>query len=189
MSSDPNLLILLYFVLPIWLIAGFADWLCHRRAHIESTAGPKESLLHLLMFAEVGVPLLLGLFLEINSLLIAIIIAAFFIHEATAFWDVSYATAVRRVTPIEQHVHSFLELMPLMAAISVISLHWTQFLALFGLGTETPRFDLSLKRNPLPTTFLATLLSVIVLFELLPYMEELLRGVRAGRGKPRNTTG
>jgi hypothetical protein len=99
MSSDPTVLILLYFILPIWLIAGFADWLCHRRAHIESTADPKESLIHLLMFAEMGVPLLLALFLEINSLIIAVMIAAFLIHEVTALWDVTYATAVRSVTP------------------------------------------------------------------------------------------
>jgi hypothetical protein len=26
---------LTYFVLPLWLAAGFADYLCHRAAHIE----------------------------------------------------------------------------------------------------------------------------------------------------------
>jgi CubicO group peptidase (beta-lactamase class C family) len=38
--------------------AGLADYLCHRAAHIEATSGYKESLLHLLQFAEVGVPIL-----------------------------------------------------------------------------------------------------------------------------------
>ena len=52
MLSDPVVLILLYFILPVWLAAGFADWLCHRAAHIETTSGAKESMLHLLMFAE-----------------------------------------------------------------------------------------------------------------------------------------
>jgi hypothetical protein len=52
MLSDPTVLILMYFVLPLWLIAGFADWLCHRASHIESTTGAKESLIHLLMFVE-----------------------------------------------------------------------------------------------------------------------------------------
>src|SRR5690606_36994995 len=55
---------LLYFLLPLWLLAGFADWLCHRRARISLNAGPKESLLHLLMLLEVSVPLLLALFFE-----------------------------------------------------------------------------------------------------------------------------
>jgi hypothetical protein len=35
MLSDPTVLILMYFVLPLWLVAGFADWLCHRASHIE----------------------------------------------------------------------------------------------------------------------------------------------------------
>jgi len=50
MLSDPTVLILMYFVLPIWLLSGFADWLCHRATHIETTTGAKESLIHLLMF-------------------------------------------------------------------------------------------------------------------------------------------
>jgi hypothetical protein len=48
MLNDPMVLILMYFVLPVWLVAGFADWLCHRATHIESTTGAKESLIHLL---------------------------------------------------------------------------------------------------------------------------------------------
>ena len=35
--------VLMYFVLPLWLAAGFADYLCHRHAHIETTSGAKES--------------------------------------------------------------------------------------------------------------------------------------------------
>jgi hypothetical protein len=58
---------LLYFVLPLWLAAGLADYLCHRASHIEKTSGYKESLLHLLMFAEIAVPLLAALFFEINA--------------------------------------------------------------------------------------------------------------------------
>jgi hypothetical protein len=65
MLSDPTVLILMYFILPVWLLAGFADWLCHRASHTETTTGPKESLIHLLMFAEVGVPLLAAMFLEV----------------------------------------------------------------------------------------------------------------------------
>lgn len=105
MSTDPTLTILMYFVLPVWLAAGFADWLCHRATHIESTTGAKESVIHLLMFAEVGVPLLAAIFFEINAGIILLMIVAFFVHEATALWDVSYAVGGRKVTPFEQHVH------------------------------------------------------------------------------------
>jgi hypothetical protein len=183
MQYDPTGLILLYFVLPVWLLAGVADWLCHRASHIETTTGAKESLIHLLMFGEVGLPLLAALFLQINALIFAVMIVAFFVHEATALWDVSYATTARVVTPFEQHVHSFLEMIPLMAIICVASLHWGQFLALFGAGSETARFTLEWKKDPLPVAYIATLLVCVVLFEFLPYIEELLRGLRANAGK------
>jgi hypothetical protein len=122
MLNDPTVIILMYFILPLWLVAGFADWLCHRASHIETTSGAKESLLHLLMFAEIGLLLLAAVSLDINGLIIAFMIVMFFVHEATALWDVSYATTLRTVTPIEQHVHSFLEIIPLMAIVSVVSL-------------------------------------------------------------------
>jgi hypothetical protein len=47
--------VLLYFILPLWLAAGFADYLCLRAAHIETTSGAKESLLHLVQLAEMGI--------------------------------------------------------------------------------------------------------------------------------------
>ncbi|TIQ36207.1 MAG: diguanylate cyclase [Mesorhizobium sp.] len=183
MLNDPMVLILMYFVLPVWLTAGFADWLCHRATHIESTTGAKESLIHLLMFAEVGVPLLAAMFLEVNALIIAVMMIAFVVHEATAIWDVRYATTARTVSPIEQHVHSFLEMIPLMGLVSVVSLHWGQFLALFGVGPESARFDFAWKRQQLPVAYIATVMTVILLFELLPYLEEFFRGLRANSGR------
>jgi hypothetical protein len=185
MLSDPAVLILLYFILPVWLAAGFADWLCHRAAHIETTSGAKESMLHLLMFAEIGVPLLAAIFLEINAGIIALMIVAFFLHEATFFWDLSYAVTMREVSPIQQHVHSFLEMIPLMAILFVVSLHWGQFQALFGFGSETPRFGLAWKEEPLPASYVLSIMTAIVLFEIIPYIEEFFRGVRANKGSPR----
>lgn len=176
---DPTTLILLYFVLPIWFLAGFADWLCHRAGHIDIKSGPKESLIHLLMYAEVAVPLLACLFLEINALIILLMILAFLAHEATALWDVSYATRHRQVTPLEQHVHSFLEMVPLMAILLVLTNYWGPFLSLWGLGTEPADFSLSWKNRPLPALYLAIVLAAAFLVELLPYLEELWRGIRA----------
>ncbi|RZI60279.1 MAG: diguanylate cyclase [Pseudomonas sp.] len=176
--QDPTRLILLYFILPLWLVAGFVDWICHRASHIERTTGAKESLIHLLMFGEVGLPLLAGIFLEINALVLLLMIVFFFIHEATALWDVNYAVTARRVVPIEQHVHSFLEMIPLMAILSVASIHWPQFLAIFGQGDEPARFTLQMKADPLPLGYITSIFIAIAVFEFLPYIEELWRGLR-----------
>src|SRR6266540_3063198 len=142
--------VLMYFVLPVWLAAGFADYLCHRAAKIESTSGPKESLLHLLLFGEMAIPTLAAIFLEINALIIAIMIVCLILHEATAIWDVSYAYSTRVVAPIEQHVHSFLEMLPLTGLLIVITLNWPPFLSLFGFGSVPAEFTLGLKQPPLP---------------------------------------
>jgi hypothetical protein len=89
------------------------------------------------------------------------------------------ATTARTVTPIKQHVHSFLEMNPLLAILCVVSIHWGQFLALFGTGPERARLDLIWKSEPLPIAYIVSVLVVILLFEFLPYVEEFLRGLRA----------
>lgn len=172
---------LLYFILPLWLAAGFADYLCHRASEIEQTSGYRETLLHLLMFAEIAVPLLAALFFEINALIILLMIVGFIMHEATALWDVSFAIDKRQVTPIEQHVHSFLEMLPLMSIVLVVVLHWPQFLALFGAGPEAAQFVLSWKRDPLPWSYVSSFLIAVILLEVMPYAEELVRGLRKAR--------
>jgi hypothetical protein len=179
--ADAALRILMYFIMPLWIAAGTADYLCHRRTHIARTAGPKESVLHLLMFTEIGIPLLACLFLEINALVFLVMIVAFVAHEATALWDVSYATSRRHVGPFEQHVHSFLELLPLAAGMLVAVRHWPQFLALFGLGQEPAGWDLRLKEQALPAAYVTFVLLAALLLEILPYVEELLRGLKARR--------
>lgn len=174
--------VLMYFVLPLWLAAGFADYLCHRASNIESTSGAKESILHFLQFGEMAVAVLAAMFLEINALVLLVMLVCFLLHEATALWDVSYAAATREVTPIEQHIHSFLEMLPLMGLALIAVLHWPQALALVGLGTEPARFDIAVREGPPSWTYIATMLALVLFFEILPYAEELLRGLRANNG-------
>jgi len=171
----------MYVLLPLWLLAGLADWLCHRRADLAHTTGMHETGVHLLMLAEVGLPLLAALFLKINSGLILLMIAGFIAHELTALWDVRMAVSRRRVSPIEQHIHSFLELIPFMGISMVSLLHWDQASALLPGGWAQADFSLSSKDPPLPTGYLVAILSATVLFCVLPYLEELLRGFRASR--------
>ena len=148
MLDDPAVLILMYFILPVWLLAGFADWLCHRASHIETTSGAKESMFHLLLLAEIGLPLLAAIFLQINAGIIAFMIVAFLVHQATSLWDVSYAVTVREVTPVEQQVHSFLEMLPLMAILFVISLHWGQFRRCSASVRKRPGSTFAGRKNP-----------------------------------------
>lgn len=178
---DPLFAILWYLILPLWLLAGFADWLCHRASHIAQTAGPKESALHLLMFGEIGIGLLACLFLEINALVFVLLIVIFFLHEATALWDVSYAVRHRRVSPLEQHVHSFLEILPLAAGLIVAARHWDAFLSVFGLGTVAADWRLRPGLPTAPAGHVAALLLASVCLALTPYAQEWWRAWRVKR--------
>ena len=181
-TGQLTIAVLMYFVLPVWLAAGFADYLCHRASNIATTSGPKESILHLLQFAEMGIAVLGALFLEINALVLLIMLICFVLHEATALWDLSYASTMREVKPIEQHVHSFLEMMPLMGFVLIAILNWEQLLALFGFGHEPARFAITLRSGPPSWTYVTVMMGLVLFFEVLPYLEELWRGLRANRG-------
>lgn len=170
---------LMYVVVPLWITSGVADYLCHRATDIEHTTGAYESLLHLAMLVEMGVPTLAAMFLEITSPVLALMVASFVLHEATALWDVSYAVEHRNVTPLEQHVHSFLEMLPLMGLSFVAVLNWPEVMAMVGLGDRGADWSVRWKEEPLPTGYVVATLSAVALFNGLPYLEELWQDIRA----------
>ncbi|MFL6606531.1 MAG: diguanylate cyclase [Steroidobacteraceae bacterium] len=170
---------LLYFLLPLWLAAGVSDYLCHRRTHIEQTSGMGEAVLHVLQAVEVGIPLLMGLFLEINGLVLLIMIAFVLAHTLSALWDGLYTTPKRYISPIEQHIHSHLEYIPIMAVSLVVLLHWEAFAALFGAADEGASFALRLKENPIPARYVLAVLGAIFVFQGALLFEETFRCWRA----------
>jgi hypothetical protein len=172
--------LLMYGVLPLWLAAGFADWLCHRASAIERTSGPKESLLHIAQFAEVGLGLLAVLLLEVTTALFALLIACAVLHEATAIWDVRYANRTRRVGPAEQHIHGVLESLPFAAIALLAVAHWPAFA---GVAEPARWLDFGWKEEPLPAPYLIAVFAGVALFGVLPYAEELQRTLRARAGR------
>jgi hypothetical protein len=168
---------LLGFVVPLWIGAGFADWLCHRHSDIEHTAGKREAIIHLLMMGQAGGPSLLGLLCEVEADVLAVAYASLAAHQATAVWDVSYAESQREVTVTEQHIHGLLEQVPVMAAAFLTVLHWDQAQALFS--KRRAKLRLRPKRNALRTRTLAGLLGAIATLGVAPYVEELQRCRRA----------
>jgi hypothetical protein len=175
--------VLLYFIIPLSAAAGVADWTCHRASHIERTAGVRETLIHLVLLVEGAIPMLAGLFLEITSPVLALMIASFLAHEITALLDVSYAVTRRNVSPTEQLVHSYIEMAPLMAASFIAVQYRPQFLALLGFGPEAPDLSIRLKRGGPPMSRRALVAGGASLFEGLLYLEELRRDLKANPGR------
>ena len=164
----------LFVVLPAWLAPGLLDWWCHRRTHVEEPAngGTTESLIHSAMFAEAGVPLLLASAFEMNPLLVTLMAGAAIGHEATAMLDVRVAlSSDRHVSQGEQHIHSFLEVMPF----------WIVPLMMLLNGPMTNRWSLSPRASVLSKRDLAIVAGGVAVAGVLPYAEELLRCLRQAR--------
>lgn len=174
---------LLSFVLPAWLAAGVADWICHFSTDIEHTTGAKESIIHILMMLEAGVPIIAGLFLEITSPVLALMIASWVVHNFTALWDVSYATSARYVSPFEQHVHSYLEMIPLVAIALLGTLYWPNLAGMLGLGGHKPNWSIQLKRDKLPKGYAPIILGLTAILEWVPYLIEFARGLKENDGR------
>lgn len=172
--------ILVYVVLPLWVVAGFLDYLCHRKSDIEHANGVKESALHWLMLGEVGVPLLAVVFLKVNALLMIFAVLCLIAHEVTGYLDLQLAMRTRKVTAFEQQVHSVLEMMPLTAMLLLFILHWGQLQALLGFGPEHADFSIALKPLPGWAEIVPPAVAFLVL-AIVPYLEEFFRGLRAER--------
>ncbi|CDR17286.1 predicted protein [Streptomyces iranensis] len=181
--EDANRRFLMYGVMPLWFVPAVADWLMHRRTRIEETSGTKESAIHALMMTEAGVPVAMGLLARVNPLVLSVMGGAAVAHGATALWDVSLATGEREVRPVEQHIHSFLEVLPLSAMAFTCCLHWDQVRAALRGGDRPEDWKLLPKDNPLPVRYLAAIGLGIGACVVLPYAEEMRRCLRAAKAR------
>ena len=164
-------------LLPAWVVPGFADYLCHRRAKIERTSGTHESLTHQLMLATTGIGVLTGLFCEINAGALAIMAASAFAHEGIVLWDVGYAARLRPPSATEQHVHSFLEVLPFAGLAVTCCLYPDQLAALLGRRSHRARWRLERKRDVALAYDLAVIASIAT-FVVAPNIEEFVRCYR-----------
>jgi hypothetical protein len=161
--QDAALFVLMYGVFPLWVAAGFADWICHARTGIAVTSGIAENMLHWLMYAEIGVGILAVAYFELNAAVLLIVLAVFIVHEITVYGELRFSTIRRDVAPFEQMVHSFMELLPLVSLLLLVFVAWPIRLD-----------DLSLhpRQGPWPVTYMAAALVASVLFNVLPLLQE-----------------
>ncbi|KQW43277.1 MULTISPECIES: hypothetical protein [unclassified Roseateles] len=164
---------------PALVLAGALDWACHRHERIELNAGLSESLLHLLMLAELGTALLAALFLQPTAGLFVLIALALLLHEATYALDLRVALARRRIPAIEQWVHGFQHVLPWAGLAGLMALSPGQAQALLGLAGEAPDWSLRLKATPPHPVYTAATLTAALLLNGLPFLHEAWRSLRA----------
>lgn len=180
MDTSQILINLLLFVfLPLWGIAGFADWCCHRATNIEATTGIKETLMHAVMGIQIAIPIILCLLFYVNVLILLICFAVWLLHEAVAHWDVRYAAPRRHISIWEMHAHSYLSTLPLFMLLMIIAINWPAFVDLVTFNWEG-QFVLAPVENPHGGEgYLALYLWFMAIVCVFPYCEEFLRCVLA----------
>jgi hypothetical protein len=168
-------------VLPTWGIPGLVDWWLHRRSAIEEPGhgGVRESLLHILMFAEGSVPLGLALGAEFNAAALALLAGSAVLHELTARWDLTIASnSAREVTPGEQQIHTALEAIPFVVCLLAL---------LHGMAVNDPggpRWRLRAKAKPLPLRYVLGIGALTGATGAAPQLEELIRCLRQAKLAP-----
>jgi hypothetical protein len=171
--------LLLFGLIPVWLLAGFGDWLLHRRQCIESVVGWREPALHLLMVAELGTAVLAVLLLQITAAVLVLLLLACIAHEVTLWSDLAYAAARRNIPVPEQWVHGLQIVLPWAGLVLLAVIHHDVVTALLVDGPAAVDWSVRLKEPPLPATHVLGVVLGGVTLVGLPFFGELLRGLRA----------
>jgi hypothetical protein len=167
MDLPGQLCIVLVGVLyPLWLLAGLFDYWCHRQTDIGRTSGTTESWLHIAQFASLALFLSFACFLAITLPVAVAMAVAVFAHSALSYIDVSYTQGRRHISPFEQHVHGFLDVLPFVALCLIVVLNWEE--------VRSAEWSIRLKDQRLPTEQLGWLLGSFALAGV-PIIEELSR--------------
>lgn len=166
--------VILYVCLPLWVIVGFADYLCHRKSGIEHTTGIRESLFHVIMGAQMGLPVFLGLFFEINVLLLLLAFALLVFHVWVAHSDVAYAIDTRHITVWETHTHSFLEVLPFVVLLLIVCKKWSAFVDLVTLNWSG-NMALLPRADPIDAHYILGYFLLMMAAGVAPYVEEMWR--------------
>jgi hypothetical protein len=171
--------LILYVILPLWVISGSLDYWCHRLSKIEDNSGLRESLLHATMGFLIGIPLWMAIFFEINVLVLLLCFVFFVSHELVAHYDVVWAQSKRRITVGEQHVHAYLLTIPFYLMTLIICRNWGAFMHTITFEW-TGNLHLSMRQEPVGTMrFVWWYATLMLVTAILPYTEEVFRCWRA----------
>jgi hypothetical protein len=160
--------LLVWGIYPAWLLAGAGDYLCHRRTDIERTSGVTESWLHVMQFVCLAVAFACAVLLQISAAVFVVLVALVIAHSFLSYIDVRYTDGRRRISPIEQSVHGFMDVLPLVAVAVLGVQHWQEI----RVGSTAFALQAALD------TQRVLLLASFAVLAGLPVLEELLRGLR-----------
>jgi hypothetical protein len=116
---------LAYLGLLVWQCAGLLDFILHRRADLPHTSGLPESSMHLLQLSLVGAAIVLGMLFDSSLALLATVLLLVALHAAVGYADTRQAFRRRPIVPLEQHVHSVLDMAPWIGLGLLAAFSWS----------------------------------------------------------------
>lgn len=168
-----------YVFYPAWLLAGALDYWCHRRSSIERTSGFIESLYHLAQLATIAIVVLGIAFFAGSMTMFAIVIAAGTTHTVLSYFDVRFTERRRYISPLEQHAHAVLDVIPLVAIALWVVLEGPRAASDWSVRLRVPM---------LATGEIIALFVSVFVVAAGPVLEELRRTARAARRMHRPDT-
>jgi hypothetical protein len=136
--------ILAYGVYLLWLTAGCLDFACHRRTRLAYTSGVLESSFHLVQLALIGIGVLLWLTLAITLSVLCVLAMIVGVHAVVGYLDTLQAYSRRDIRPIEQHLHSVLDIAPIAALCWVAASMPVESMSWRGIELREPPASLGL---------------------------------------------
>jgi hypothetical protein len=156
----------------VWLSAGLCDFICHRRTDLPHTSGVAESFAHLLQLGLLGTAIVVGLAFEPGRATICAMLVLVVAHAGVGYWDTRIAFQRRRVSlPIEQHIHSVLDMAPIIAFGWVVARSWP--------AAVNGDWHVALRMPALPASVWVAVLLPAALLCVLPAIAEFRAAVAA----------
>ena len=161
----------------VWLSAGLGDFICHRATDLPHTSGVAESFTHVLQLALLGVAIVIGLAFQVSAPMLLVVGALVVGHAIVGYWDTRIAFRRKRVLlPIEQHIHSVLDMAPLIAFGWLLSDAWTTVGATWPIELRNPAVPIQI--------WIAVLVPATVMC-VIPATMEFVAAVKARADSPR----
>jgi hypothetical protein len=163
---DLTIGLLVYVLYPLWLAAGAVDYVCHRRTNIAETAGVVESSLHVAQFITMVILFVCAVIFEPTLAVITILAAVAILHLVLSYVDVVYTERKRYISPLEQHAHAFMDVLPIVAVC---------LLAILGLSAQQSEPGAAFRAQSASAVQLALLIGSFLVFAGGPVIEEFVR--------------
>ena len=153
---------------PAWLLAGAFDYWCHRRSSIERTSGATEARYHLAQLATIAVIVFGIAFFEPSRAVFVIVVVTSLVHTVLSYFDVQFTERRRYISPLEQHVHAVLDIVPLAAIALWLVMEWA----------TASSWTIQLRDPMLESSWVIAIIVSVLFVAGCPVLEELWRTQR-----------